>query len=60
MQAYGKTSKPSAWGILGYSPVTSAATRIVPSGTSPQSLSLSRKSALSFMYNFPSFLTGCK
>ena len=53
-----RTSRPSVWGILGHSPTTSAVTRITLSGTSPKSLSLSRKSAVSFMYDFPSYVNG--
>ena len=38
-----RTSRPSVWGILGYSPTTSAVTRIAHSIVSPESLSLPRK-----------------
>ena len=49
----------SMW-YTGHSPSKSAVTRTAPSGISPKSLSLSRKSAISFMHDFPSFITGCK
>ena len=55
-----RTSRTSACGIIGYSPTTSAVNRSAPSGISPNPLSSSRKSAVSLLYHFPSFITGCK
>ena len=51
-------SSPAWCGILGYKPKTSVVTKNASSGILPRFLIFSRKSPVSFRYDFPDFITG--